>query len=91
METNFVNVTLTTDSLVDIYVDDEYKGKGSWSRRLSDDVYFVEARETSHRSVKQSINLVLSKDENITIKNPLPIYNDLNINSTSMGATIFID
>ena len=91
MAANFVNVTVNTDSQSDIYVDDEYKGKGRWTGRLSDGTHMFEARKTNHRTSKKSLDLVLGETKTISIDAPSPINGELEINSTPMGATIYID
>ncbi len=91
MSANFVNVTITTDSQSDIYVDEEYKGKGKWTGRLSDGAHIFEAKKTNHRASKKSLDLVLGETKTITLEAPTPIYGEIDINTTPMGATIYID
>ncbi len=91
MSANFVNVTVTTDSESDIYVDNELKGKGSWKGRLSDGNHAFEARKASHRNSVENIKLILGKNENIVIPNPTPIYGTIDISTNPIGADIIID
>jgi len=91
MTANFVNVNITTDSQSDIYVDNEKKGKGKWSGRLSEGTHIFEAKKESHKTSMKNVTLVLGKDENIAIPDPKPIYGILDVNSTPMGAKIIID
>ena len=91
MSANFVNVTITTDSQSDIYVDEEYKGKGKWTGRLSDGAHIFEAKKTNHRASKKSLDLVLGETKTITLDAPTPINGEIDINTTPMGATIYID
>ena len=91
MTANFVNVTVTTDSESDIYVDNELKGKGSWRGRLNDGNHAFEARKASHRNSIENIKLTLGKDENIVIPDPTPIYGTLDVATNPIGATIIID
>ena len=91
MSANFVNVTVTTDSESDIYVDNESKGKGSWSGRLSDGNHAFEARKASHRNSVENIKLTLGKNESIVIPNPTPIYGTIDISTNPIGANIIID
>ena len=91
MSANFVNVTITTDSQSDIYVDEEYKGKGQWTGRLSDGAHIFEAKKTNHRASKKSLDLVMGETKTITLDAPTPIYGEIDINTTPMGATIYID
>ena len=95
MSANFVTLTLTvdadTDADADIYVDEEYKGKGKWTGRLSEGSHIFEARKTNHKPSKKSIDLVLGENKTITLDAPTPINGEIEINTTPMGATIYID
>ena len=91
MDANFVTITLTVDSGADIYVDEEFKGKGKWSGRLSDGAHIFEARKENHKTIVKAVNLVLGKNEIIVLDSPMPINSDIDINTTPMGATIYID
>lgn len=91
MTANFVNVTINTDSQSDIYVDEEYKGKGQWMGRLSDGIHFAEVKKASHETSIRNIDLVLGNDVTFTIEAPKPIYGFLDINSDPMKADIYID
>lgn len=91
MSANFVDVTINTDPESMIYVDEEYKGKGTWKGRLSEGAHFVEARKQSHESSSKNINLVLGKSETINIKAPKPIYGFLDVNSDPMSANIYLN
>ena len=91
MSANFVTLTLTVDTDADIYVDDEYKGKGKWTGRLSDGSHIFEARKTNHKPSKKSVDLVLGENKTITLDAPTPINGEIEINTTPMGATIYID
>ena len=91
MAANFVNVTVNTDSQSDIYVDEEYKGKGRWTGRLSDGSHIFEARKANHKASEKTIDLVLGKNETITLEAPKPISGSIEINSSPMEANIYID
>ncbi len=91
MAANFVSVTINTDSDSDIYVDEEYKGKGRWTGRVSDGIHNLEARKQNHRSSKKTVELVLGVNKTITLESPKPISGSIDINSSPMGANIYID
>ena len=91
MSANYVNVTISTDAQSDIYIDEEYKGKGSWSGRLSDGDHILEARKNNHKTSKKSVSLFLGKTQDIQIDAPKPINGSLEINTTPMEADIYID
>ena len=91
MLANFVNVTINTDSQSDIYVDDELKGKGKWTGRLSDGSHAFEAKKVNHKPSKKNVDLVLGDTQVITLDAPKPINGTAEINSSPMGANIYID
>ncbi len=91
MSENYVSVTINTDAESDIYVDEEYKGKGMWSGRLFDGDHILEARKNNHKPSKKNVTLVLGETQNIQIDAPKPINGSLEINTTPMEADIYID
>lgn len=91
MMANFVNVNIATDSESDIYIDNEFKGKGNWSGILNDGNHAFEARKASHRNSVKNIKLTLGKDENIVIPNPTPIYGTIDLSTDPASAKIIID
>ena len=91
MAANFVSVTINTDSDADIYVDGDYKGKGRWTGKLSDGLHNVEARKQNHKPTAKTLDLVLGATQTITLDAPKPINGSMDVNSSPMGATIYID
>ena len=91
MSANFVSVTINTDTDADIYVDEEYKGKGRWTGRVSDGSHILEARKENHRSSTQTVELVLGENKTFTLEAPKPINGSCEINSSPMSAEIYID
>ena len=59
MAANFVTVTVTTDKSTeyDIYVDEMYKGSGTWVGKLSKGNHLFEARKDKHRTSSKNIFL----------------------------------
>ena len=91
MSVNFVNVTINTDADSDIYVDEELKGKGSWTGRLYEGSHYLEARKPSHKTIAKNINLIIGKNETITLEAPKPICGFMDISTTPIMADIYID
>lgn len=91
MSANFVETTISTDALSDIYVDEQFKAKGQWSGRLSEGAHFIEVKKDKHRTVSKNINLTLGKKETIMMDSPEPIYGFLEISSNPIRADIYID
>ena len=91
MSANFASVTITTDSQSDIYIDNEIKGKGTWSGRLSAGDHIFEAKKASHTTSVKTVSLSNGQTANIVIDNPTPIYGTIDINSDPMECNIIID
>ena len=91
MAANFINLTVETDPDSDIYIDEQLKGKGKWSGRISDGAHFVEVKKDKHRTVSKNLNLVLGKDEVIKIEAPTPIVGMLDISSVPVKANIYLN
>ena len=91
LSANFVNLTIDTDIDSDIYIDEQYKGKGKWSGRIFDGAHFVEVKKDKHRTISKNLNLVLGKDVNIEIEAPEPITGMLDISSVPVKADIYIN
>lgn len=91
MSAKFVNATVRTDLESEIYIDNNYVGKGNWEGRLYDGDHIFEAKKASHRTSAKSLTIILGKDETVVIPDPEPIYGSLNVTSIPMGATIIID
>lgn len=91
MAANFVNLTIETDANSDIYIDEQLKGKGKWSGRISDGAHFVEVKKDKHRTVSKNLNLVLGKDEVIKIEAPTPKVGMLDISSVPVKANIYLN
>ena len=92
LEANFAEVLLTaTDSDAEIYVDNIYKAKGSWKGQLQTGNHRVEARKNGHRTYVKNLNI----QPNVNINEHFPslelAYGKLNVNTTPIGATIYID
>ncbi|MBR3852469.1 MAG: PEGA domain-containing protein [Fibrobacter sp.] len=91
MSANFVTLTVNTDADSDIYVDEDYKGRGRWTGRVSEGLHNLEARKQNHRSSKTSVDLVLGENKTIALEAPQPISGSIDVNSSPMSAEIYID
>lgn len=91
MSANFSNIEITAPEGSYIYINNENKGRSHWSGRLTEGMYFVEARKDSYRTTTKNINVVRGHDQNIKLDAPIPIYGILNINSHPIGASVYVD
>ncbi|MCK9302593.1 MAG: SUMF1/EgtB/PvdO family nonheme iron enzyme [Bacteroidales bacterium] len=91
MQPNFAEPVFKVDNNAEIWINDEMKGKGSWSGRLMTGNYLIETRLPSYRAAKKSINFVAGDKKEIILDPPTPIYGKLDISTTPSGATIFLN
>lgn len=87
----FSQVTVTTDSESDIFIDGEKKGKGKWQGRLVEGTHILEARKISHRTTAVKLDVIVGKNESVVINNPIPIYGALDIQSEPDEAEVYLD
>ena len=75
MQPNFAQVTLLCeDSEAEIWVDEQFKGKGRCSLTLEMGQYKAESRRASHKATTQLIQISSPVDQEITLKAPVPLY-----------------
>ena len=91
MRGNYANVTVETGAEAEIYVDNEYKGTGSWTGKLMGGEHLFEARKESHNTTTVNVRLTAGKDEKVVIPNPKPVLGTLNVATIPMGVKIYID
>lgn len=93
MRPRFAVVTLTcADPEAEIWMDNEFKGKGRWSGRLNSMTkHFVETRREGYYT--QSVNLSVTDGENTSYTLPVPqaLYGMLNVITDPFDCTIAID
>ena len=79
------------DTEADIYINDQKKGRGSWTGLLVDGMYAIEARKPGHRNVKQVLTLAKQEQKALTLNAPEPIYGKLNLNSSPSNCEVYLD
>ena len=88
---NFAVVTLTTDAESEIWIDGERRGKGRWNGRLELGDYTIEVKKESHRTASEILHVNTIEARTIQLKSPTPIYASLEVSSTPLRATVYID
>lgn len=91
MTPNFAVVTLTTDAESEIWIDGERRGKGRWNGRLEIGDYTVEVKKESHRTASEILHVNTIESQSVELKSPTPIYASLEVFSTPLRATVYID
>ncbi len=92
MIANYGQVTLEVGNNAEIWVNDELKGRGTWSGRLASGEYLFEARLTNHR--KTTMRKVIAPQESVqtyTLQTPIPICGNLDVSSNPDFAEIWLD
>lgn len=91
-EGNFAEVDIRCEQpQADIYVNNELKGKGGWTGRLTPGLYLVESRMAGHRTQEKPVEVTARTPVCVTLASPTPIVGSLNITSTPIDATVKID
>ena len=89
---DFANVSLTAGEGFDIYINNEYKSKSSWSGVLATGSYIFEARREGYRSTTLTKEIVAtSARQSYALPTPTPILGSINIDSTPAMADVYVD
>ena len=88
---NFATVTLKADADCEIWVDEEFMGKGQWSGPLELGDYTVEVKKESHRTVSDILRVQSVGVQTMQLKSPKPIYASLEVTSTPLRSTVYVD
>lgn len=87
----YAPVVLTTDSESEIYVNDQYKGKGQWSGKLPEGEYTVRSVKSNHDDGQLSFVIKGDTEVQKTIPAPVTQYGRLNVTSRKSGSSVYID
>ena len=91
MDANFGNIKITAPENSNIYINNVNKGHSYWKGRLTEGMYYIEAKKDSYRTTSKSINVVRGQDQDIVLDAPSPIFGMININSHPVGASVYVD
>lgn len=91
LKSNFSEITLKTTDAADIYVDNEFKAKGSWTGMLKGGEHVVECRQESHRASSKKIKVETNVAQSIELDAPIPLTGYVSVTSVPSGATVEID
>ena len=85
-------VTLTAPDGAEIWVNEEYKAKGSWSGVLNSGTYIFEARKQGHKSGVISKQITSTRPtQSYALPAPTPIYGSLMVDGTPLMADVTLD
>ncbi len=91
LSANFAQVRISAPEDSYIFINDENKGRTTWSGRLTEGMYFVEARKESYRTTSKNINVKRGENQDVMLDAPTPIYGMINVNSHPIGASVYAD
>ena len=92
LKSNFAEVTLKVDADAEIWVNNDKKGVRSWTGSLGKGTYKIECKQEGHETSLTTKEITAAMNgQTITLSAPVPIYGSLNVESTPIGATIYID
>ena len=92
LKPDFVEVTLKVDADAEIWMNNEKKGTRTWTGPLGKGTYKIECKQEGHELSMISKEITTEMNgQTITLPAPTPIYGSLNVESTPIGATIYID
>lgn len=90
MPPNFANVTVNAPVNAKIFINNELKGNGSWQGRLNPALYTFSSTLESHNEAVQNLDLKAGDVKTISL-NPTPILGSIDIITTPIGASLFIN
>jgi hypothetical protein len=92
LEPNYANVTVTNTASAHIYIDENFKGIGTWTGKLEAGSHVIEARKNGHRTTLREV-VIIPEDgsQSYTLPDPEPIYGSLTVTSTPPLAKVLID
>lgn len=92
LKSNFAEVSLKVDADAEIWVNNDKKGVRSWTGSLGKGTYKIECKQEGHETSLTTKEITAAMNgQTITLSAPVPIYGSLNVESTPIGATIYID
>lgn len=91
MAAHYVTLTVNTEANADIYIDNEFKGKGNWTGKMEEGAHIVEARKENHKTTKEEVILTYGNDITVSLEAPKMFVGTLDINSNPMRADIYLD
>ena len=92
LEPDFADVTINAGGDCAIYVDNEFKGTGTWSGKLASGDHLFESRKENHRSTAITKAIYPSVSRLVfNLADPAPIMGTLNVMSTPGMAEVYVD
>lgn len=92
LDANFAEVVFTVGNDADIYIDNKLIGRGRITYKVPYGQHRIECRKEGHTPSAKNVNFNAAMSGNtITLDAPTPIYGTLSVQSSPIGAMIYID
>ncbi len=91
LDENFAQVTVNTTKTASIWIDNEYKGVGTWKGPLELGKHRIESRQESHTTTIKEVQINSKNAITFSCEPPKPIYGGVYISSTPSSADVQID
>ena len=92
LQPNFATVNITAaDEACEIWIDNEFKAKASWTGALSPGEYKLEARKEGHQSVSELLTISDLSPRQVQLSAPLPLYGSMELTSAPTKAKVYMD
>jgi hypothetical protein len=89
---NAATVTVNVDGDFDIYIDNEFKAKGSWNGALKTGEHTFEARKEGYRTTSIIRKVVsIPSHHDIELETPTPIWGAISVGGVPVRADVYID
>ena len=75
----------------EIWVNEQRYGQGSWTGELAAGMYMVEVKRDGYQTRNMAITVSENEERTYTVPEPIPVYGHIQVQSTPIDATIFID
>ena len=91
LSANFAQLTVNASADVQLYVDGQRVGQGSWSGRLAEGSHLIEGRKDKCTSSQLEYKAKRGTTQTIDLPDPKPIYGRLEVNCSPANATVTLD
>ena len=88
----FSIVTIQTKNAdEEIFLNDEYKGTGTWQGKLMPATYLVKCERKGHRPTIKQLVVAANTPQSIILEAPSPMYGKIRVESNPIAAEVWLD
>jgi len=75
----------------EIWINEQKYGDGTWTGELAAGMYMVEVKREGYQTRNMAITVKENEERSFTVPEPIPVYGHIQVQSTPLDATVFID